>query len=310
MPEQLALFVDRLPARPLATDDFAWGLYPLPKVAALQKKYIQPNSRTQTAWLTFDSDQPGAGHDWHLREAPTPNIVVENRANKHAHLLYGLQVPVYRSPAAHLGPLRYAAAVEEGLRARLGADPAYGGLICKNPLSDAWDVRTYEERLYDLPWLADYVDLPRYTDKRRHVSLYGLGRNCTMFENLRRWAYGAIRCHWRDFDDFRGACLLQAGEYNTFPAPLPVSELRSTSRSVAKWTWQTMSPEGFREYQRRAIKARWGDQVERRRQLLLDLLETSPDHSRHGLSRITGIPRSTIIRLLPRGGSNTISDNG
>jgi hypothetical protein len=298
MNPQLDLFVERLPSRPLATDDFAlWGLYPHPKVSALQKKYIQPNSRTQTAWMVFDSDQPGSGHDWHLREAPTPNIVCENRANKHAHLLYGLQVPVFKSPAAHLGPMRFAAAVEEGLRQKLGADPAYGGLICKNPLSEAWDVRTYEERLYDLPWLADYVDLPKYTDRRKHVSVYGLGRNCTMFENLRRWAYGAIRCHWRDLEDFRRACLLQAGEYNTFPAPLPVAELRSTSRSVASWTWRTMSPEGFREYQRGVAQRRWGAQVEHRRQLLLEFLQVDPGVSTRALARQTGLPHRTVRRL-------------
>ena len=67
-------------------------------------------------WLAYDVDRPGAAIDWSDRGAPAPNISVKNPENGHAHLLYGLSVPVRTAPDGRAGPLRYAAAVEASLQ--------------------------------------------------------------------------------------------------------------------------------------------------------------------------------------------------
>ena len=160
MDGQLDLFRKRLPKRPYFTNDYSLGVRIGTAKRAIQARYIQPNVPWLRVWLPFDLDRAGAGYDWYDRGAPGPNIVVENRENLHAHLLYGLAVPVAIGDDTTKAA-RFAAAVEYGLMVKLNADPAYNGLLCKNPLSDYWNVRVYEQRLYDLSWLADYLDLSR-----------------------------------------------------------------------------------------------------------------------------------------------------
>ncbi|WP_350669727.1 replication initiation protein, partial [Pseudoalteromonas sp. 43-MNA-CIBAN-0464] len=70
------------------------------------------------------------------------------------------------APDGRSAPLRYAAAVEIELREKLGADICYPGLICKNPLNTHWQVSTWEQCLYDLDWLADYVDLSAFSGRK------------------------------------------------------------------------------------------------------------------------------------------------
>uniref|UniRef100_UPI001555E025 primase C-terminal domain-containing protein n=1 Tax=Halomonas hibernica TaxID=2591147 RepID=UPI001555E025 len=78
---------------------------------------------------------------------------------------------------------------------------------------------------------------------------YGLGRNCTLFEKLRQWAYKAIRQGWPDADRWYEAVLTRARAYNDFDAPLPDSEVKATARSVAKWTHCNLSSSGFSQWQ-------------------------------------------------------------
>jgi hypothetical protein len=304
MVTQLQLFSKSLPARPLATDDFSHGLYHLEKARAIEKRYIQANPDSAIYWLTFDVDRPGAAYDWQDLKAPAPTIAVENPVNRHAHLLYGLGLAVSKAPEASLKALRFAAAVENGLRARLDGDYSYSGLTVKNPLCNYWTVTTWQDEAYDLPWLADYVDLKPYQDKRRHLPDYGLGRNCTLFENLRRWAYRAIRkLDWPSWDTWQAACFQQAAEYNSFPAPLPFCEVKSTARSIAKWTWQHFNPATFSAIQRARIQKRWAGQAQERRQLLLEFTAQLPNGlSTRQIARMANIPETTARRLLAQKG--------
>ena len=87
--------------------------------------------------------------------------------------------------------------------------------------------------------------------------------------------------------------------------PLGDREVIGIAKSVARWTWERFTAAAFAELQRRRIRARWGDQVAARRQLLLDLLDVSPEHSVRGLVRISGLPRRTVRRLLSEGNPRT-----
>lgn len=91
-----------------------------------KSRYIQANGPTHKYWLVFDVDKPNASLDWYDSGAPAPNIVATNRENGHAHLIYGLEVSIRTAPDGRSAPLRYAAAVENALREKLGADKGGG----------------------------------------------------------------------------------------------------------------------------------------------------------------------------------------
>ena len=245
---QLDLFRERLPRKPYHTDEFTTGLSIADVSRALGARYIQPNGPTHRHWLVFDVDHAAATLSWDDVGAPAPNITVTNRANGHAHLIYGLETPIRTAPDGKVAPLRYAAAIEAALREKLGADLGYSGLICKNPLHTHWLVQVWEPASYDLSWLADYLDLSPYNG-RKQLPAYGLGRNCTLFEKTRQWAYKAIRQGWPGYEAWLSAVIDRAIGYNVqFEPPLPANEVRHIAKSIAKWTHRNLTPAGFSAY--------------------------------------------------------------
>lgn len=245
---QLQLFTSTLPAKPYYTDDLATGLHIAKAEIAKKAKYIQHNGPTHMLWLAFDIDRPGAAMDWSDRGAPAPNLTVMNRTNAHAHALYALETPVRTAPDGRKAPLLYAAAVENALCELLDADRGYSGLIVKNPLHHHWQVTEWHHMPYELGELADYLDLKKPA-KRKVVSDYGLGRNCTLFEELRNWSYRAIRQGWPDYRQWLDACLTRAQMINLqFTNPLALSEVRATATSVAKWTSKRITEGDFEHY--------------------------------------------------------------
>jgi len=237
VPTQLDLFTDRLPRKPYATNDFAYGLHIMSKIAAVKCRYIQQNHPATLAWLVFDVDHEGAAFRWMDANLPAPTFTVINTANGHAHLLYALATPVF-STSERLKPLRYAAAVQEAYRAKLDADPAYSGLICKNPLNDYWRVLEYSDAVYDLAYLAEWVDLATVKTRQAREEV-GLGRNCTLFDRLRHWAYRWIATYKGSAtaSEWGEAVLRQAEKMNDFNTQLHTSEVRAIAKSTAKWTW-------------------------------------------------------------------------
>jgi len=248
--KQLTLFKDRLPKKPYHTDDLNLGLSIAKAQSAISSRYIQPNGPTHKYWLIFDVDLPNAAYHWYDVGAPAPNISVINRSNGHAHLIYGLETSVRTAPDGSSKALRYAAAIEGALCRKLNADANYGGLICKNPLHEKWDVTTWEGNLYDLDWLSDYLDLSDYGGSKR-LPNYGLGRNCNLFDYLSKWSYKAIRQGWPDYERWFEACHERASAYNkkAFSDPLPLSEVKATTRSIARWTHKHLTKAGFSEWQ-------------------------------------------------------------
>ena len=197
-------------------------------------------------------DRPTAHFDWQDLHVPAPTITATNPDNGHAHLFYGLNIPVLtclENPKVHKSPFRYAAAVNVAYTQKLGADRGYSGLISKNPLNDYWNVQTWQNEPYTLDWLADYVNLPRtYLDQRTRLEPIGLGRNCTLFEYVRLWAYREIRLSgYLSNDFFIYYCQQYAKERNAqFEYPLPNNEVNAIGKSVGKWVVRHFSPEGFK----------------------------------------------------------------
>lgn len=297
-PSNLLVFREKLPRKPYHADDLGDGLRIRDVQKALQARYIQANGPTHRYWLIYDVDRSGAVLDWYDRGAPPPTIVAQNPANGHAHLIYGLEVPVRTAPDGKPGPLRYAAAVDCALRAVLDADAGYAGLICKNPLHTHWRVTEWEPRLYELDDLASWLDLSAFNDRRKRLPDYGLGRNCTLFEKLRTWAYRAIRQGWPEYERWHEAVLTRARAYNDFEGPLPDSEVKATAKSVAKWTHRHMSPEGFSESQ--AQKGR--RKGEKRRKELVEKVKKMARNgaSQRKIAELTGVSQRTVGRWIQR----------
>ena len=244
----LKTFKEYLPDRPYCTDELG-SMRILPRENAAIKKYVQPNAPWDLRWLIYDVDRETATFDWEDKNAPAPNIIATNRDNGHAHLFYGLAFPVHMNHGSRRHPLRLAGTVDIGLTNKLEADPAYAKLLSKNPLrEDHWIVREYQQSLYDLNWLLDFLDVDDYKDLRKHLPESGLGRNCTLFDNLREWAYKAIREPYFNFDMWLYAVESKAKHYNHFEIPLPYSEVKSISKSVARWVWKNMSADGFNHW--------------------------------------------------------------
>lgn len=253
----LDTFRTGLPPKPYCTDNLLFGLQIRPAETAITKRYVQYNKPTDLRWLVYDVDRPTAHFDWQdTPHVPPPNITVMNPANGHAHLLYGLEVPVYTQQTAKQNPIRFAGAVDVAMIRALDADPAYAELICKNPLHPSWQPNVWRQETYDLAELADWVDISAYKDARRRLPDIGLGRNCNLFDMTRFWAYREIRKPAQNYlfdefygiDDFIDRCIAFARSRNLFQVPLPEREILSIGKSVGKWTYQHMSPEGFKEW--------------------------------------------------------------
>lgn len=298
---QLDLFKSTLPRKPYCTDELSNGLIIRQADGALQRRYIQPNPHCLRYWLTFDIDRLFGAQAWmdadgnpHL---PPPTITTTNEANGHAHVMYGIDVPVVTSDAGRAAPLRYAAAVEAAYTEALGADRGYSGLICKNPLHPHWITRT-PGGVYDLGELSEWVDLSRYSDRRRRVSESGLGRNVTLFDRLRRWAYRNVDEYRQGapFEAWLMACQGKAEHYNDFPSALVLPEVLATAKSVARWTWTRymgrMPDQQFSAIQAARVSKRWARESKKSEGLAL--IATDPTLSDAAVAAIVGVDRRTV----------------
>jgi hypothetical protein len=309
--EQLRLgFVDRMPRRPYCSDDLGNGLKIRGIDIALKHKYIQPNPPGLKYWLVFDIDRPGAALAWE-NGLPPPNWVATNPENGHAHMAWGVEIPVYTASEARLKPLRLAAAIEDTYTERLRADKFYAGLITKNPVHESWRVQWLTAHLYDLGELAEYVDLTKIPLKkpRRKVNseLGGLFRNVQLFDSLRYWAYDAVlgfRLNGSNFDAWLKAVSEKANGLNVFPAPLPENEVMHTAKSVARWVWKhytgRMTDEAFSARQaargkRRAVQRRH-ETSESIRRAYAGILEAGQCPTKVAVAAAAGLSREALTR--------------
>ncbi|MGK1428901.1 replication initiation protein, partial [Klebsiella pneumoniae] len=141
------------------------------------------------------------------------------------------------------------------------ADAGYSGLFCKNPNHGHWKIAVWQPELYTLDWLADFLDLNSANDKEI-VADYGLGRNCTLFDKTRKWAYRAIRQGWPEYNQWLQACYERASAYNLqFAAPLDENEVSGIAKSIAKWTKNKFTEDNFAEF----VSATHTPEIQRKR---------------------------------------------
>jgi hypothetical protein len=252
-------FVSSLPQYIRATSDFSTGLKKSAlKNTALKDDYIQFNESNCVAWIVFDIDRGWrSANAWHDASVAGPNFIIQNPASGNCHYFYKLKTPVYLKTSdskVRTAPEDYLNAIKIALTTALAADENYTHLICKNPLSTKWRVLECHSTAFELFELSKNLILRSKFDtflKRRKKQIerrfaqndphYVQGRNCALFDDLRQYAYSFVKGHKASrgtFDSFYDHLFEYAKNLNAqFSIALPFSEIKSTVKSVAKWTW-------------------------------------------------------------------------
>lgn len=247
---QLQDFFNNLAHKPYCSSDLGFGLRIRSKQIAIKMQYIQGNQPCMLHYFFFDIDRPEAVMAWHDENLPKPYWTAQNPRNGHAHICYKLEIPLCTSEFGSQKAIAYASKVQAGLANKLGADVGYSHLITKNPFHKDWRIEFWTEHCYTLDYLADFVDLPKKLSKKQEQ--LGLGRNCTLFNTARKWAYKAVRDYFHHHSslDWEKAVLSHISALNSeFEIPLPYSELRATAKSISNYCWKKFSYGGFSEWQ-------------------------------------------------------------
>lgn len=219
--------------------------------AAWERPFIQVNPEHQIAVDLHDCDNPltlGRFFD-----GPAPSWTVTNARTRHAHVSYVLTDPVARHDGARLKPWAFYCDVHAGLTVRLGGDPAYAGLLTRNPLAPGDGCYTTWGRLaaYSLAELRDWC--PETLPDR---TVTAEGRNCELFSWAVSHAHrpaqaralqgdreGARASWWRD--------LVATENVRRFGAnALPMIEVRSIAASSAGYAVRQYSEAAFSDRQR------------------------------------------------------------
>lgn len=224
---------------------------------ALKRRFVQASPRAMVSAVVMDIDRPSAVMDALEKphDHPDPSWVIET--DHGAHVGWWLADPVTRTEVAHEKPLRYLARVQEGLCRSLGADPAYSGFITRNPIYPglvAGEVIWGTDHLYELREMRT-PDMPRQLPRKPENVRSELGRNCSAFEQVRHSTYSLYRqMGYPGADALYSAVVSMLLDVNgSFPAtvggPLPQAEMHGIARSIARWTAQHFTDDGFRALQ-------------------------------------------------------------
>lgn len=233
-------YFEHLPRRPYVTNDYErYGRGRILSVAAgIQYKFIKLNTPNLIFTLPFDVDRANSEIAWD--DLAAPNWIATNRRNGHSHFGYILQIPV-RIDVSNSRSMRFCEAISSAYAEVLGADQSLVNKWSKNPLHSDWRVQWPLETPTNLRIMSQYVDLQRHFRRGilRPAQETGMGRNCTLFETLRREAYRLYARGFKsDYVLFFRQLLDIGNEINAqFMEPLGLAEVQHTVKSVAEWTW-------------------------------------------------------------------------
>jgi len=231
----IGTLIERMPHRPYCADRLSEGVRVRKKEAAIGNKYIQINTPATVQAFCIDIDNEYAFEAHTEANVPPPSIFVQNTQNGHGHSIYMIKTPVCISPKAKIPPQRWFAGIARGYTRRLGGDQGYSGLLCRNPLKH--HIIDYK-RLYSLSELDDCLDFEDKAPYYESSKEVGVGRNVTMFDQVRTWAYRAV-VNYDSYRAFNDNILFKCREINAgFRFPLSDSEPRATAKSIAKWVWK------------------------------------------------------------------------
>ena len=305
---------ERWPRRPYCTQDLSHGVRVRDLQRALTMPYISANPPYLRVWSIFDIDRPGAALAWEDANLLPPAWAAVNPVNAHAHLVWGLSAPVLVDGAeARQAPMRFLAAVESMMREKLGADPGFGGLMTKNPRHERWRVWCGPRLAYELGELAESLPGLEKHRPRRGAESIGLGRNCTLFDTVRKWAYRAVRQYWggglHGWNAWQEACFQRALVYNgdLFGGRLlSEPEVRHIARSTGKWVWKNTSEAGFAKRQafvgkRGGVASGAARLAQSEQHRATARLMRASGQSTRAIAAALGVNQSTIVRWCAEG---------
>ncbi|EPR4183502.1 replication initiation protein, partial [Salmonella enterica subsp. enterica serovar Bareilly] len=252
----IEIFKNQLPVKPYCSNNLQSGLSIRNKNRALEMLYLQANQPAIQTCLLFDLDEDNAFYKFDEVGLPVPTFITKSPDSGRCHYGYMLKAGVCKTQHAKLKPLKYAAAVEAGIAGKLASDRGYAGLITKNPLHEHWSPYWSGADLYELDYLADFVELET-PKKAKKSENYGLGRNVNLFEDLRTYAYRRVLKFKKDstYEAWERDVLAEGlNNHCNVLNPLQYNEIKATARSVSRWTWKHFDSATFSEIQTNRAK--------------------------------------------------------
>ena len=260
--EPLKRFYEKAPSWSRIALEKGKGLTdPLSKDNALRDgKLIQFNSAKLISYLVFDIDEPhpddtsenpSCFYNWFYADMPPPTFIVYNDINGHCQYFYELKTPVSTSKKSAKKPQYYLHAIRKQMTLDLNADSAYTHAISKNPFNS--EKQTVYYCLAEPYELADLDNLDRslLNDfKPSNPDDYlGLGRNNDIFHTVRFDVY-AYKANCDRYEQLYNFCLNECRALNEEISKsydkdkLNDNEIRSTAKSIARWTWDRYTGKG------------------------------------------------------------------
>ena len=218
--------------------------------AALEMPYIQVNHAIVN-YIVFDLDYQGSALAARDNDLAEPTITAINRDNGHCHAIYQID-PIYPKTAS-IKSRTLLKDIIDGYKDILKADRVITTQkqLIKNPLHQCWETITGEP--VTLSEMAEYLPYGRQYNKQHpnwtpweqigDFSQYiSIGRNCTMFDFLRHYAYSIVN-DCQSQDELNNSIFMLAAEKNIaellkwFRTPLKQKELDDITKSISRWTW-------------------------------------------------------------------------
>ncbi len=167
------------------------NLLPIKVFQKYSYKYqqIQLNTKYHFNAIIMDIDNENLLTEWNYQGLPTPTIQTINKQNNKAHLVWLLNVPVYKK---HKHAVDYYKAIVNSIKELIGADPAYQNHQTKNFLNTNLFRTTYNDVAYDLGDFRSFITVS--TNRNDHDEgntdyLVASSRHIHLFESLRRYGY-------------------------------------------------------------------------------------------------------------------------
>ena len=179
-----------------------------------------------------------------------PNIIVYNPENARRHQSFWLLGdPVYcHSEAKSRHSYRYLRAIESAYDDKYGCDRHFARSIHRNPLSVESDTDWRHSRGHSLAELAEVIELNKYGSRSSAGSRVPdnekNSRNIDLFNSLRAWAYRNIKLvrNTKSIQEWHSDVLSIAHAMNSYSPALTQSEVQSTAKSVAEFTYHRYEP--------------------------------------------------------------------
>ena len=296
----LQLYLDSVPAKPYCSDDKT-ARYIKPKELALKFPYIQHNPPFSVSTLVIDHDDSESHYIWDDYHAPPPNFAVMSKKKGFSHLNYMIRNKVYKNNNQNIKAFRLLCAIEKALIKKLKADPQYSNLMSKNPIHDDWVRYDLQIHQYDLHDFFDYLDLPKIELKENALFEFGLGRNCTVFDELRHIAYSQIREFSFEIDQDLFIKHLFDIAYNRlnllFETPLSEKEVFGIAKSVGRWTHSHYDKNVFKAIQSARGKKSGIKRLEKASQLYREIKELklkNPHFSNRTIAEMLKVSKDTV----------------